>query len=58
MILPTKGGPWTSAGSPKQCVEQVPALRDQGATQITLRMSSRDQDRQYRRLVEEVLPEV
>ena len=49
---------WTAAGSPKQCVEQLRALRDQGASQITLRITSWDQDRQYRRLVEEVLPEV
>jgi alkanesulfonate monooxygenase SsuD/methylene tetrahydromethanopterin reductase-like flavin-dependent oxidoreductase (luciferase family) len=49
---------WTANGSPKQCVEQLRALRDQGAGQITLRITSWDQERQYTRLVEEVLPEV
>jgi alkanesulfonate monooxygenase SsuD/methylene tetrahydromethanopterin reductase-like flavin-dependent oxidoreductase (luciferase family) len=48
---------WIAAGSPKQCVEQLRALRDQGATQIALRITSWDQERQYLRLLEEVLSE-
>jgi len=55
---PAKVAAWTASGSPKQCVEQLRALRDRGASQITLRITSWDPDRQYGRLVEEVLPGV
>ena len=49
---------WTALGSPEECVEHLRALRAVGAKSITLRPTSWDQDGQYRRLVEEVLPHV
>ena len=47
---------WTAAGTPEECVEQLRALVDDGAKQITLRMTSWDQSGQYKRLLGEVLP--
>jgi len=47
---------WTAAGTPDQCIAHLRDLIDQGATQITLRCTSFDQDGQFARLVEEVLP--
>ncbi|MEL7155876.1 MAG: LLM class flavin-dependent oxidoreductase [Actinomycetota bacterium] len=47
---------WTAAGTPEQCVAHLADLIDQGATEITLRCTSFDQEGQFRRLTEEVLP--
>ena len=47
---------WTAAGTPEQCIAHLQDLIDQGATEITLRLTSFDQEGQFRRLVEEVLP--
>ncbi len=47
---------WTAAGSPEDCVAHLRDLIAQGATEITLRCTSFDQDAQFRRLTEEVLP--
>jgi alkanesulfonate monooxygenase SsuD/methylene tetrahydromethanopterin reductase-like flavin-dependent oxidoreductase (luciferase family) len=47
---------WTALGSPAQCLDHIRALRDSGAKAITFRATSYDQDRQFRRLTEEVLP--
>ncbi|MFT7649064.1 MAG: alkanesulfonate monooxygenase SsuD [Candidatus Poriferisodalaceae bacterium] len=47
---------WTAAGSPEACIAHLQDLIDQGANQITLRLTSFDQDGQFRRLVDEVLP--
>ena len=49
---------WTAAGTPEQCIEALRDLCDQGATEITLRCTSFDQDGQFRRLCDEVLPEI
>jgi alkanesulfonate monooxygenase SsuD/methylene tetrahydromethanopterin reductase-like flavin-dependent oxidoreductase (luciferase family) len=49
---------WTALGSPEECIAHLRALRDAGAKAITLRITSWDQEGQYRRLVEEVLPNV
>jgi alkanesulfonate monooxygenase SsuD/methylene tetrahydromethanopterin reductase-like flavin-dependent oxidoreductase (luciferase family) len=58
VFAPQMVSAWTAAGTPQQCVEHLRALRDQGARQITLRITAWDQERQFQRLVEEVLPEV
>ena len=47
---------FTTAGSPRQCVEELRAYFAAGLDHITLRMASWDQDRQFRRFVEEVAP--
>jgi alkanesulfonate monooxygenase SsuD/methylene tetrahydromethanopterin reductase-like flavin-dependent oxidoreductase (luciferase family) len=47
---------WVATGSPKQCVDRLQQLRNIGFTEVTLRITSWDQEGQYRRLVEEVLP--
>jgi alkanesulfonate monooxygenase SsuD/methylene tetrahydromethanopterin reductase-like flavin-dependent oxidoreductase (luciferase family) len=47
---------WTALGSPQECIDHIRALRDSGAKAITFRATSYDQDRQFRRLTEEVLP--
>lgn len=49
---------WTAAGTPEECVADLRDLVDQGATAITLRCTSFDQDGQFRRLCEEVVPEL
>jgi alkanesulfonate monooxygenase SsuD/methylene tetrahydromethanopterin reductase-like flavin-dependent oxidoreductase (luciferase family) len=49
---------WTAAGSPAECVEHLRALRRDGAKTITLRITSWDQEAQFKRMVDEVLPEV
>ncbi|MCP3854108.1 MAG: LLM class flavin-dependent oxidoreductase [Actinomycetia bacterium] len=49
---------WTAAGSPEQCLADLHDLVQQGATAITLRCTSFDQDGQFRRLCDEVLPEL
>jgi alkanesulfonate monooxygenase SsuD/methylene tetrahydromethanopterin reductase-like flavin-dependent oxidoreductase (luciferase family) len=47
---------WTAAGTPKQCAEDLRALVRAGANEITLRITSWDQQGQFQRLVHEVLP--
>jgi len=47
---------WTAAGTPDECVDQLNALIEAGATTITLRFTSWDQRGQLARAVEEVLP--
>lgn len=49
---------WTALGSPKECIEHLRALKAAGAKSIALRATAWDQDRQYRRMIEEVLPHV
>ncbi|MDH3683501.1 MAG: LLM class flavin-dependent oxidoreductase [Acidimicrobiia bacterium] len=49
---------WTAAGTAEQCQAQLRDLVDQGATAITLRCTSFDQDGQFRRLCDDVLPEL
>jgi alkanesulfonate monooxygenase SsuD/methylene tetrahydromethanopterin reductase-like flavin-dependent oxidoreductase (luciferase family) len=49
---------WTALGTPEQCVEQIRALRDQGAQYITFRVTSWQQEEQFQRLVRDVLPHV
>ncbi len=47
---------WVALGSPEQCIDQLQTYVDAGATDILLRFPSWDQQGQFRRCVEEVLP--
>lgn len=47
---------WVAYGSPKDCVEQIRAFLEVGATTVTLRLSAYDQRRQFERVTSEVLP--
>lgn len=47
---------WVALGSPRECIEQIQAFIDAGATTITLRLASYDQQRQFERVTREVLP--
>ena len=47
---------WVAMGSPEQCIEEIRRYVDAGATTITLRLTGYDQERQFRRVTEEVLP--
>lgn len=49
---------WVAAGTPAQVIDQLRDLISQGATHITIRLTAFDQDTQFRRLTEEVLPAV
>ena len=47
---------WVAAGSVDECAERLRALIDAGANGITLRLTSWDQQGQFRRVVDELLP--
>lgn len=47
---------WVAMGSPAQCIESIREYVDAGATTITLRLTGYDQQRQFKRVTEEVLP--
>lgn len=47
---------WVAMGSPEHCIQEIRGLIDAGATTVTLRLASYDQQHQYRRVTEEVLP--
>jgi len=47
---------WVALGPPEQCIQQLQTFVDAGATDILLRFPSWDQQAQFRRCVEEVLP--
>jgi alkanesulfonate monooxygenase SsuD/methylene tetrahydromethanopterin reductase-like flavin-dependent oxidoreductase (luciferase family) len=49
---------WVAHGSPAECVEHLAGLRDLGATEVCLRLTSFDQRGQFRRLVTEVIPQL
>ena len=49
---------WAAAGTPAQCVEHLRALQRDGARTFTLRITGGQQEEQYLRLVNEVLPKV
>jgi alkanesulfonate monooxygenase SsuD/methylene tetrahydromethanopterin reductase-like flavin-dependent oxidoreductase (luciferase family) len=49
---------WTASGTPKQCIEQLRALANDGAKSITLRITSWKQEEQFKKMVQEVLPYV
>ncbi len=47
---------WTAGGPPAECIEHLRALRRDGARTITLRITSWQQEEQFARLINEVLP--
>jgi alkanesulfonate monooxygenase SsuD/methylene tetrahydromethanopterin reductase-like flavin-dependent oxidoreductase (luciferase family) len=47
---------WTTAGKPKECIEQLKAYFDAGMQHIALRITSWDQQGQLKRFVSEVAP--
>lgn len=47
---------FTTAGSPKHCVEELKAYFDSGLNHVTLRMTSWDQQGQLKRFLNEVAP--
>jgi alkanesulfonate monooxygenase SsuD/methylene tetrahydromethanopterin reductase-like flavin-dependent oxidoreductase (luciferase family) len=47
---------WTVTGSPARCAEMLRQLEGLGFDEVTLRITSWDQETQFRRLREEVLP--
>jgi alkanesulfonate monooxygenase SsuD/methylene tetrahydromethanopterin reductase-like flavin-dependent oxidoreductase (luciferase family) len=47
---------WVALGSPRECIQQIQAFIDAGATTITLRLTSYDQQGQFERVTREVLP--
>ncbi len=47
---------WVALGSPQQCIDRIQGFVDLGATDITLRLPSWDQEGQFKRVVNEVLP--
>lgn len=49
---------WVAFGSPEECIQQLQAFIDAGATTITLRLTGFDQQRQFDRVTNEVLPAV
>ena len=49
---------WTAAGTPDDCISHLRDLVAQGATEITIRLTSFDQNGQFKRLCEEILPQV
>jgi alkanesulfonate monooxygenase SsuD/methylene tetrahydromethanopterin reductase-like flavin-dependent oxidoreductase (luciferase family) len=46
---------WVALGSPRQCIDKLNAYIEAGATTITLRLPSYDQNRQFERVTHEVL---
>jgi alkanesulfonate monooxygenase SsuD/methylene tetrahydromethanopterin reductase-like flavin-dependent oxidoreductase (luciferase family) len=46
---------WVAFGSPEQCIEKLRGFIKAGATTITLRLTSYDQERQFERVTNEVL---
>lgn len=47
---------WVAFGSPQECIAQLQAFVDAGATTITLRLAGYDQEHQFYRVTREVLP--
>ena len=47
---------WVALGSPEQCIREIQSFIDADATTITLRLAGYDQQHQYRRVTQEVLP--
>ena len=47
---------WVAMGSPEECIRNIRAFADAGATTITLRLTGYDQKKQFKRVTEEVLP--
>lgn len=46
---------WVAFGSPQECIDKLQAFIDAGATTITLRLTSYDQENQFNRVTNEVI---
>ncbi|MGH8012475.1 MAG: LLM class flavin-dependent oxidoreductase, partial [Candidatus Binataceae bacterium] len=46
---------WVAMGSPAQCIDSIRAYVEAGATTITLRLTGYEQERQFKRVTEEVI---
>ncbi|GHO97227.1 hypothetical protein KSF_072750 [Reticulibacter mediterranei] len=46
---------WVAFGSPQECIDKLRAFVAAGATTITLRLTGYDQEKQFKRVTEEVL---
>jgi alkanesulfonate monooxygenase SsuD/methylene tetrahydromethanopterin reductase-like flavin-dependent oxidoreductase (luciferase family) len=49
---------WCALGSPAECTANLKSFIDAGATTITLRLTGYDQKKQFKRVTEEVLPDL
>lgn len=47
---------WVAYGSPQDAINRIQEFIDAGAKEITFRITSWDQERQFQRLINEVLP--
>jgi alkanesulfonate monooxygenase SsuD/methylene tetrahydromethanopterin reductase-like flavin-dependent oxidoreductase (luciferase family) len=47
---------WVALGSPAECIANLRSFIEAGATTITLRLTGYDQEAQFKRVTEEVLP--
>jgi hypothetical protein len=47
---------WVAAGSPTQCIQSLQRYVDAGATTILLRVTGFEQKRQFKRVIDEILP--
>lgn len=55
-FLPERTRDWTAHGSPEACAETLRSFMGSGVRHMALRMTSRDQNGQFERLVNDVLP--
>jgi alkanesulfonate monooxygenase SsuD/methylene tetrahydromethanopterin reductase-like flavin-dependent oxidoreductase (luciferase family) len=53
---PARVASWTAAGSPEECVEHLRVYERLGFDEVTVRITSWDQQAQLRRVIDEVLP--
>lgn len=56
VFTPDQVRSWVSAGRPDEVIAHLQDLIDQGASHIAIRLTSFDQDGQFRRLAEEIMP--
>jgi alkanesulfonate monooxygenase SsuD/methylene tetrahydromethanopterin reductase-like flavin-dependent oxidoreductase (luciferase family) len=49
---------WTAAGTPDECADHIANVFRQGMQEVTIRLTTWQQEEQYARLVEEVIPRV
>ena len=47
---------WVAIGSPEKCVEEIAKFSEAGATTITLRLIGHDEENQFDRVTNEILP--
>lgn len=49
---------WVAVGSPERCIDEIQKFVDVGATTVTLRLIGHDEQGQFERVTNEVLPEL